>query len=470
MTKVMRERSAATSVEHKPASRRKKAARTAAPEGKRSLAPLGSVALVRVYRHGLGDCILVRLRKQDGSYYKILIDCGVAVATTDAKSKMTRVVQDVMEASDKEIDLLVLTHQHWDHLSGFLQAEHLFDEMKFGEVLVGWTEDETDLLAKDLKKEHGDALKALAFSVQKYAMAGDTIHSQGIQDILGVAGSGTDTEGAFKKAKSLAGIRFCRPADEPMKLDDTGARLFILGPPHDPKAIRKTLPSKAAPETYELALDGSGVVPCDVAFTLQNEDWNGPFSDALTIPFDVAKGIDFFQNNYWGLNGAGEQWRRIDTDWLSSSEGLALALQSATNNTSLVVAIELSNSQVLLFSADAQVGNCLSWNALTWDVDGKRVTGTDLLDRTIFLKVGHHGSANATLKECVDDMTILHTAVIPVDHEVAVKMRWGNMPFGPVISALGGHAKDRVFRTDDKDVQSSEDVAVTDLYYEFAID
>ena len=470
MARTLRSRAADTPVGHKPASRTQRRKPASAATQKPALAATASSALVRVYRQGLGDCILIRLRKHDGSYYKILIDCGVAVATEDAKAKMTKVVQDVMETTEKEIDVLALTHQHWDHLSGFIQAEELFDEMKIGEIWVAWTEDPHDELAETLREEHGDALKALGFCVQKLALAGDSKSSQGILDILGVSGSANDTGAAFNKAKALAEkVQYCHPTDPPLKLDDPDVRIFVLGPPHDLKAIRQTLPSKAQPETYELALDGTGVIPCDVASALNAGDDNRAFSDTVTIPFEVAKGLPFFQNHYWGTSSSSEQWRRIDTDWLASSEELALALQSATNNTSLVLAIELPNKDVLLFAADAQVGNWLSWQGLNWDVDGEKVTGPDLLSRTVFYKVGHHGSMNATLKEKgVEEMKALHTAIIPVDHEVAVKMRWGNIPLDAIISALDARAKDRVFRTD-KTAETSEDVNITDLYYEFAI-
>ena len=38
----------------------------------------GPRAIIRVYRHGLGDCILVQLKRAGGNDFKILIDCGVA--------------------------------------------------------------------------------------------------------------------------------------------------------------------------------------------------------------------------------------------------------------------------------------------------------------------------------------------------------------------------------------------------------
>lgn len=47
---------------------------------------------------------------------------------------------------------------------------------------------------------------------------------------------------------------------------------------------------------------------------------------------------------------------------------------------------------VLRFAADAQVDNWLSWQDLAWSVGGRAVTGPELLGRTNFYKVGHHGS------------------------------------------------------------------------------
>src|SRR5262245_11867456 len=36
-------------------------------------------ASVRVYRQGLGDCILVRVKRKSGDDFKLLIDCGVVL-------------------------------------------------------------------------------------------------------------------------------------------------------------------------------------------------------------------------------------------------------------------------------------------------------------------------------------------------------------------------------------------------------
>ena len=60
--------------------------------------------------------------------------------------------------------------------------------------------------------------------------------------------------------------------------------------------------------------------------------------------------------------------------------------------------------KVLLFAADAQTGNWSSWADVKWDDPG--VSTDDLLARTVFYKVGHHASHNATLVAAFEKMGI----------------------------------------------------------------
>jgi hypothetical protein len=138
------------------------------------------------------------------------------------------------------------------------------------------------------------------------------------------------------------------------------------------------------------------------------------------------------------------EWRNIDDAWLATGERLALQLDNATNNTSLVLAIELDGQDVLLFVGDAQAGNWRSWEARSWRVKEKsgetrRVTSEDLLNRTIFYKVGHHGSHNATLRE--KGLELMKSdrlaAFIPVDTKVAHEVKgWEHMPLPAIRERL----------------------------------
>src|SRR5262245_3300568 len=127
MKKARTAKSKKTRVSRKVSSARKQPART--PDATRedttgaatSAAPASSVgyrAKVRMYRQGLGDCFLVSLKRSgDAPDYKILIDCGVILGTPDPASIMTKVVDDIVGTTHGEIDLLLATHEHWDHLS-----------------------------------------------------------------------------------------------------------------------------------------------------------------------------------------------------------------------------------------------------------------------------------------------------------------------------------------------------------------
>jgi hypothetical protein len=436
----------------------------------------GYRAKIRMYRQGLGDCFLVSLKRSGNAPdYKILIDCGVILGTPDPATIMTKVVDDIVAVTHGEVDLLLATHEHWDHLSGFIQAAASFARLKVGQVWLAWTEDPADPLAAQLRSERRNAITALQIAANTLRMSGSDAavgDSDTISDMLGffgAAGSGTTGE-ALNKVKSMASVRYCRPTDLPVALGDPPARIYVLGPPPDPKLIRKTLPGKNSSEAYGLAMDGSGVLPLDVNESLVSKDDDPPFGPIYTIPMAIARGMDFFRNYYWGPSDKAPVWRSIGTEWLDSASDLALALDSATNNTSLVIAIEINGADVLLFVADAQVGNWESWQELSWQVDGKKVSGPDLLARTIFYKVGHHGSHNATLKENgLESMANLRIAAIPVNHEMAVRKRWGNMPLPELVAALTAKTNGKVLRIDENLAAPIPGVVETDLYFDIML-
>src|SRR5204862_3569670 len=129
-----------------------------------------------------------------------------------------------------------------------------------------------------------------------------------------------------------------------------------------------------------------------------------------------------------------------------------LQMDSYTNNSSLVLAFELPRSrQVLLFAADAQVGNWLSWYDRTYQTtDGRVLSAADLLANTVLYKVGHHGSHNATLKEKgLELMTHPHlVAMLPVEAEGVARLGYGQMPLKGLVKALTDATDGRLLRLD----------------------
>jgi hypothetical protein len=149
-----------------------------------------------------------------------------------------------------------------------------------------------------------------------------------------------------------------------------------------------------------------------------------------------------------------ERWRSIENEWMNSASELALQLDSLTNNTSLVLAIErIGDGKVLFFPADAQLGNWMSWQELKFNVDGNIVTPAGLLARTVFYKAGHHGSHNATARHIGLELMKAPDirAFIPVDRRVALtrnpKGSW-QMPARPLYRRLLEKCQGRVVRAD----------------------
>lgn len=53
---------------------------------------------------------------------------------------MQEVVADIATETGDKVDVLVTTHEHWDHLSGFQQAKDVWDRIAIGELWMAWTE------------------------------------------------------------------------------------------------------------------------------------------------------------------------------------------------------------------------------------------------------------------------------------------------------------------------------------------
>lgn len=441
----------------------------------------GFRAKVRMYRQGLGDCFLITLPRKNADPYFILIDCGVILGTKEPKSIMTRVVEDIINTTGGRLNLVVATHEHWDHISGFAQVRELWEgeaqgakKLEVDEVWLAWTEDEDDELAKKLRSDRHGMRLALTGAATHLRMAGDADNADevtGLLEFFGAVGGGQTTADALGIVKNLSeNLRFCRPADEPITPDGTDVRIYVLGPPPDEKYLKRYKPSTKEPETYGHGL--AEMFMSDIQLALTDPLSGAPFDKAFQLPVVVAQQMSFFKRHYWGEDAESEEknqgWRQIAGNWLDASSSLALQLDSATNNTSLVLAFELEGGDVLLFASDAQVGNWLSWQDLKWEVNGATVTGPDLLRRTIFYKVGHHGSHNATLKEFgLEQMSGLELAFMPVDHQMAVKKNWGKIPLTDLLNRLNEVTKSRVVRIDEQ-LPAEVKNLVTDsaLFYE----
>src|SRR5215207_5247733 len=80
---------------------------------------------VRMYRQGLGDCFLITIPRKDGNPFYVVIDCGVILGTKNSGKVMKEVVEHIIKTTGGHVDVVVATHEHWDHISGFNQAREI---------------------------------------------------------------------------------------------------------------------------------------------------------------------------------------------------------------------------------------------------------------------------------------------------------------------------------------------------------
>ena len=429
---------------------------------------------VRMYRQGLGDCFLLTCSDGNDESH-LLIDCGVLKGTGDAEQRMQAVAQSVHDTTNGKLDRLVVTHEHWDHLSGFLQAGTIFDTFEVGEVWLAWTEDPQDELANELRNRKQKRLNGIV-AAAKLADRNDTPAARRttaqLESLLNFHGdlglAGTKTTGKaleWVKARQ-APVKYLRPGDQLFDLAGLpGIRLYVLGPPHDSRLIKRSDPSTKHPEVYELAAaEGShqGFLAAAEALAEDQKPGGQPFDEFFRVDESDARNENELWKKYYAK---GRSWRRVDDDWLGYAGQLALQLDSDTNNTSLVLAFELSSGgDVLLFPGDAQVGNWLSWESLEWQIPEGAATRTvksdDLLARTVLYKVGHHGSHNATLREKGLELMASNelAAMIPVNRVTAKKMDW-LMPFPALLTRLVEKTHGRVMDAE----RGLDDAAAQDL-------
>ena len=435
------------------------------PETVTHQVPDGSKVRIRMYRQGLGDCFLLTFYGDSGPQH-ILIDCGVLSGTPAGSQKILRVAKGIAEETNGKLKALVATHEHWDHISGFYDAAEVFDSFDIGEIWVAWTEDPSNSTAQSLKRQNKLKLQAVHLALAQLAKADDPqfqAYGQGVAELLGFFGGPVDgaTLAAFsdKTSEAMAKVTqrhpaptFCTPGDVIRRDWLPGVNVYVLGPPQDPTMLHMM--------EGQMGKDIYGLTGADSAFitaltgALAADDPAGAAVRDAALPFDRSlQWLDEakilkdpqFAPLYQAYRAADADWRRIDQEWLLSMARLGLQLDSATNNTSLVLAFELSDTkEVLLFAADAQIGNWKSWSAI------KAFDAADLLQRTVFYKVGHHGSHNATLKEGgLEAMTRPRlVAAIPVDQDFANNSKHWAMPAPPLYARLQELTRGRILRAD----------------------
>jgi len=419
-------------------------------------------ATVRMFHVGeLGDCFWLSF-KDGKEESNVLIDCGSFRNGHVSRQRLNQIVTYIMSRlNGKPLDVVIGTHQHNDHLSGFVHCERLFGGM-VAQVWLSWLDNPKDEQARTIKREQKNLIHNIKALQQKMKSPSMQIAKGLLTDILGFYNaSGSDPEVPTKGIEILRGLG----AKEPRYLDQgevlslpglphNSVKVYTLGPPRNSKLLFDKDPQKD--ETYDPHLAFANTSALRYLAALDNYDSSKRDRVEDQFPFN-----EYYKKKRSKANPAmlarydnsREGWRKIDDDWLEAVSRLGLYLDSYTNNSSLVLAFELVKSgKVLLFAADAQTGNWQSWDTIEWTEMAKGFSVKSLLRNTVLYKVGHHGSHNATLVKALEAMEHPElVAMIPVDKSdsnILKKNGW-KMPAKNLYKRLKEKTHYRVLLMDD---------------------
>lgn len=429
--------------------------------------------IINMYRMGTGDCFTLKFMKGKNVSFKMMIDCGCWNGT---KARLTPYLKHLKSDLKDHVDVLVVTHEHKDHVLGFERGKDLFTDGKFkaGQIWMAWTEKDGDPKIERWKTEYGEKKKALAAAATtlRNAMASPAVKRQiagsreeaallarrlgfskvlnGFADLHATAGYAGGLAGMNVVKNDIANnnISYFEPGD---LIEDTpgleGVRIFVLGPPKLYEDVKQEKGPEG--EAYE--------------HNDQLEDTNA-FAAALNAavdptvttkpPFDESY-VSYQSKHIHAYNQRSAAWRRIDYDWLFSAGSFALRMSSRTNNLSLVLAIEFVKSgKVLLFPGDAEFGSWQSWQKIKWNSKVPNLTTEKLLNRVVFYKVAHHLSHNGTARRTGLDMMTSPDlmAMATLDYDVIPDGWTSTMPNVAIIQDLLKQTQGRTMIMNTKDL------------------
>jgi beta-lactamase superfamily II metal-dependent hydrolase len=327
---------------------------------------MASKLLIRAYNVGCGDCVYVRIPGGDQGFH-ILIDCGKKGDDVLLKKAIDHLKTELPAGKaqgKKRLDLVVATHRHEDHIKGF--DADWFDDVEVGNVWLSVAMD-----PKHPQSEGVRSLRQLAHeTMSQLAASGRALGDdmEALAALYGVSNQEAD-DLLMKKIPKANKIepRFVhsgmKPKDQGLKLP-RGAAIHVLAPERDV-------------DGYYLGKDADATLRAISSLNAQL----GATAKATSAPKNISQ----------------SDFELLQSRMMSNGLAFAAKESSIQNNLSVVLLIEWKKRR-LLFVGDAEwEGEYAegkhngSWNVM-WEKHKK----THLSKPVDFLKVGHHGSTNAT--------------------------------------------------------------------------
>jgi hypothetical protein len=368
---------------------------------------------IRMYNVGFGDAFLLVLPGPDRPR-RILVDCGSHAAGPGPRPMAAVVGSIIEDVTDQDgtarIDVVVGTHRHRDHVSGF--ANGSWDDVEVGEVWMPWTEHPTNPEARRIRERQAGLAQALTFALAAAAdddpakaLAENALPNARAMRTLHRGFAGNPKRRFLPVKTKVVTHVACAP------LAAAGIDVHALGPARSAEIIRDMDPPAGA--GYLRFNGGADAAP-----------FRSPFGEQWTIAESALDdGLALSRNEKSQLAEAAES---------GDAFGIAVALEKAINGTSLVLSVRQRGASLIL-PADAQWG--------TWKRMLESPEAVELLKSATFVKVGHHGSHNATPRAFVELLAAARAGAPVDDLWAMVSTRtmamWKQIPKLELMTALG---------------------------------
>jgi beta-lactamase superfamily II metal-dependent hydrolase len=348
---------------------------------------VGDKLLIRAYNVGVGDCIYVRIpkaRKKDGKVddFHILIDCGSKSEAGALKSALDHLKTELPDAGEqKRLDLLLISHEHEDHIKGIDPA--WFDDVKIENL---W-------MSVAMNRDHPQARFAhqlhdrVATAMRGIAARGLALTPE-LEDIV--------NRYSIRNEGAVEALRTTLPQKNGIQPLYVHADLKrrALKPPTLSGATFKVLAPEFDIDTFYLGEAGAEILHGFDATVGRARTGDAPAAGA--VPANISP----------------SDFRRLQSRMMSSAFAFAKEEGEVVNNTSVMLLIEWRGRR-LLFVGDAE------WNAafregkknFSWNTAWK-LRNAQLARPIDFLKIGHHGSINSTPWNDKEDGTATEPSTI----------------------------------------------------------
>lgn len=321
---------------------------------------------IRAYDVGFGDCVLVRFPLKDRTGH-MLVDFGRAPGKGGTTKVFPAIAADIEELCDGRLDVLVMSHEHLDHMEGFYHQRAVFDRMRIDHVWMSlpshptYYDDYPD--AEPLKK-----LRAMAEAFSSQATRSGLALAPSFEALLENNLSNVDRVDYLRKR-----VRRVQYLARNKNADDTApfppGTVKILAPEADASGYYGRATRRAV-SAFARGVMGAADDHADPA-----DPWTFPEVEKVAAPENLTP-ADWRQLRE-GIQGGAEAVRLIDR---------------AANNTSLCFTLEVAGKR-LLFPGDAELES--------WEVMARKGVLEGPFD---FVKLSHHGSHNGTPLDHLDDL------------------------------------------------------------------